>query len=524
MNRRLIRFGALGASGVVVAGGLVLGAGAASAAPSLGTVSVNPASGAVSTPFAVNTSAGCPATSHYALAQINATGWSNVALVGRTNAVPLTGPFSLPSADSLFGIAQGGGLTLNAGQYHITVYCLAGATTSTANADGQFDGSIFVTGTPSQGANQPFQTADPAAATSTTTLTATPAAADSNTPVTLKATVASPAPGTNTGTVQFKDGAANLGSPVTVTGGIATLPAATYTAGSHSFSAVYSGDQETSGSTGTLTYAVTGPLTATTISVAAPAAIAALTPATFTVTTTPAGASGPVTLTEGGITIGTGSATGGTGTVTTTFTTAGSHTVVANFAPTGAFSPSHSANLVVTVGAFAGATATETIETTVAAGSLTISVNPNPKVILPTPVLDQTAGLLVTTGKINAVTVTDTRAGAPGFTVSGVVTDFTDGAATPKLINGFNLGWVPNKIDAGAGMTITPGPAVLPAPGIQPGTTPVNPANGLKTPRVLATDAAGGIGTTHLGADLTLNVPTNTPAATYDTTLTLTAI
>jgi len=138
--------------------------------------------------------------------------------------------------------------------------------------------------------------------------------------------------------------------------------------------------------------------------------------------------------------------------------------------------------------------------------------------------LTSRAGLLVTTGAINPVTVTDTRAGAPGFTVNGVVTDFTDGGATPKLINGSNLGWVPNRIDAAAGMTITPGPAVQGAPGIQPGASASDPSLGLKTPRVLATDAPGGLGTTHLGADLTLFVPTNTPAATYDSTLTLTAI
>ncbi len=42
MKRKLVRYGALGASAAVVAGGLVLGAGAASAATVIGTLSVSP--------------------------------------------------------------------------------------------------------------------------------------------------------------------------------------------------------------------------------------------------------------------------------------------------------------------------------------------------------------------------------------------------------------------------------------------------------------------------------------------------
>jgi hypothetical protein len=45
---------------------------------------------------------------------------------------------------------------------------------------------------------------------------------------------------------------------------------------------------------------------------------------------------------------------------------------------------------------------------------------------------------------------------------------------------------------------------------------------GLKQARTLATGT--GLGTTHLSAALTLNVPTTTVAGTYTATLTLTAI
>ena len=70
--------------------------------------------------------------------------------------------------------------------------------------------------------------------------------------VTFTATVTS-AGGTPTGTVQFKDGVNNLGTPVTLNGsGQATFTTSSLTAGTHTISAVYSGDTLFGGSTGTL--------------------------------------------------------------------------------------------------------------------------------------------------------------------------------------------------------------------------------------------------------------------------------
>jgi hypothetical protein len=529
MNRKLARLGTLGVSAAVAAGGLVLGAGAAWAAPVIGTLSVNPATGTTSTNFTISTSAGCPATDTRIAGIIfpHAAPATQLQLIGRTANGILTTPMTLGISDNLFNLAAAGGVTLNPGEYDITVYCLAGSLTQIAAADGEFDGKIFVTGTAAQAALQPFQSTDTAAAASTTTLVASPpTSAVTGTNVTLTATVAAPAPGTKTGTVQFMDGTTALGAPVTVTGGTASFSSTTLALGSHSFTAVYSGDTETLSSTSAaVPYSITGVVTPTTTSVSAPASIAAFSPATFTVTTTPATTSGSVTLTEAGSTLGTGTVTNGAGTVSATFTTQGSHTVVANFTPSDpAFGPSSSQPVTVTVGPSVGVSTSEIIQTTVAAGSLTISVANTATVVLPTPVLDPNAGVLVTTGAINPVTVTDTRAGAPGFTVSGLVTDFTDGAATPHLINGYNLGWSPFIIDAPASMHIVAGPQVNPALGILPGAAPTDPTLGLKSLRTLATDPAGGLGTTHLSANLALNVPTSTPAATYDAILTLTAI
>ncbi len=88
-------------------------------------------------------------------------------------------------------------------------------------------------------------------------------------PVTFTATVSAvmPGSGTPTGTVQFKDGTSNLGAPATLNSGTATSSAiSSLTVGSHSITAVYSGDSNFSGSTSpALTQSVTsGPSTATT--------------------------------------------------------------------------------------------------------------------------------------------------------------------------------------------------------------------------------------------------------------------
>lgn len=64
--------------------------------------------------------------------------------------------------------------------------------------------------------------------------------------VTFTATVTGSSP---TGTVQFKDGSADLGAPVTLSGGSATLTTSALTRGTHSITAVYSGDGANGAST-----------------------------------------------------------------------------------------------------------------------------------------------------------------------------------------------------------------------------------------------------------------------------------
>src|SRR5437867_1294825 len=84
-------------------------------------------------------------------------------------------------------------------------------------------------------------------AATSTSLASTPNPSTTGQAVTLRATVspAPPATGGPTGTVTFRDGAATIaGSPVTLVNGVATLVTSALATGSHSLTAVYSGDDD----------------------------------------------------------------------------------------------------------------------------------------------------------------------------------------------------------------------------------------------------------------------------------------
>jgi hypothetical protein len=115
------------------------------------------------------------------------------------------------------------------------------------------------------------------------TLTASPAnSAPAGTSVTFTANVATQSAGTPTGTIQFKDGTTNLGAPVALNGsGSAQLTTSSLTAGSHTISAVYSGDANYAADTESITYVIGGDLYTATIS---PTQAVTSTTTTFTVT------------------------------------------------------------------------------------------------------------------------------------------------------------------------------------------------------------------------------------------------
>ncbi|TWJ25255.1 choice-of-anchor M domain-containing protein [Micromonospora endolithica] len=150
-------------------------------------------------------------------------------------------------------------------------------------------------------------------------------------------------------------------------------------------------------------------------------------------------------------------------------------------------------------------------------GALVISVNPDDRaVVLPPAQLTAGGDRWESTGELRPVTVTDTRAGQPGWSASGQIpADFTgpDGAT----FSAGYLGWSPRVLAQGSRQGVIAGPEVAPYV--------VGSGGGLGTSAVLGSASAGaGRGTAQLGAGLRLSLPTETAAGTYTATLTLTAI
>jgi len=182
----------------------------------------------------------------------------------------------------------------------------------------------------------------------TTGLTATPTAINYGSATLLSATVSN---SSVTGTITFKDGANTIGSPVTVSNGTASLSVTTLTVGTHSITAVYSGDNNYSTST-SASVSVVVSLAPTTTSIAATPSTAPYGTSTLiTVTVAPSGATGLITFKDGTTILGTQSLSGGVATYTATLN-AGTHTLSATYpgdANYAASATTTSASVVITV-------------------------------------------------------------------------------------------------------------------------------------------------------------------------------
>ncbi|MER6123394.1 Ig-like domain-containing protein [Streptomyces sp. NPDC001795] len=513
--------GGLASLVAVLAGGLI--AAPSAMAAGIGTAEVTPATGSDTSSMTLTTSGACPSNATNIIVSVTGSGFpaGGQNVVGNspisTYGTAANGGLIIPLSQTMRDYANTAGFTTLTGQYTFTVTC---RTAFNGTSLGDFPASIWFT------SNTAYQNTDPAAKTDTTTsLAVSPASpATAGTPVTLTATVG---PAGAAGQVQFKDNGTALGNPVTVSGGQAQLTTSSLGAGSHSLTAVFtpSGTAYNGSTSSAVAYTVqAAPATATTTALAvSPAGTAdKFSPVSMTASVAPASAAGSVKFqdTVGGTTttLGTVPVAAGQASFTTSSLPEGNHSFTAVFVPTdsSAYTGSTSGAVPYVIGAFKGVTASEDITTTVQSGALVISVD-NPHVTLPSPQLNADASLLTTTGAINPVTVTDTRAGNPGWSVSGQVTDFSDGGS--HQINGQNLGWTPKVIDKGVSQTVTAGASVAAANGVAPADAG---AAGLKASRSLANGT--GLGTAHLGADLALNAPTSTVAGTYTATLTLTAI
>jgi hypothetical protein len=163
--------------------------------------------------------------------------------------------------------------------------------------------------------------------------------------------------GTPTGTVQFQIDGSNFGSAVGLVDGIATSNAtATLSMGSHTVTAVYSGDINFAASTGTLSggQVVNQATTTTVVSSANPSVYGQSVNFSATVSPTISGAGTPtgvVIFKEGSTTLGSSGLSDGTATYSTSTLPVGSHFIMAVYSGDTNFAGSISSALTQTVNA-----------------------------------------------------------------------------------------------------------------------------------------------------------------------------
>ena len=199
-------------------------------------------------------------------------------------------------------------------------------------------------------------------ASTSAALAVSPNPATAGQAVTLAAAVS---PASATGTVQFLDGATVLGA-VPVSNGAATLSTSGLGAGSHSLTAVYSGDATNSPSTSAVV--------ALNVSKAATSATLAASPnpatvgqaVTLTAAISPAGA-GTVQFLDGATILGTVPVNNGAASLSTSTLGAGSHSLTAVYSGDATNSPSTSAVVALSVSK--------------AATSATLAASPNPATV-----------------------------------------------------------------------------------------------------------------------------------------------
>lgn len=118
---------------------------------------------------------------------------------------------------------------------------------------------------------------------------------------------------------------------------------------------------------------------------------------------------------------------------------------------------------------------------------------------------------LTATGDLKQVTVSDTRAGGPAWSINGTATDFFASGGSASF-PGSSLGWSPSVTENTGGAVA--GPLVRPSTG-----------SGLTAGATLVSAPAGhAAGSVTADAALDLRIPLDTPAGDYTSVLTLTAV
>lgn len=149
-------------------------------------------------------------------------------------------------------------------------------------------------------------------------------------------------PSSATGTVTFKDGPTTIGTGV-VSGGIATFATSSLTAGSHSITAVYGGDNGDNGSTSAaVSQVVVGNTTIALVSNTNPSVTGQSVTLTATLTVSSGSPTGSVTFMEGAATLGTGPVSANVATFSTSSLAIGSHNITAVYGGDSSFNGSTS--------------------------------------------------------------------------------------------------------------------------------------------------------------------------------------
>jgi hypothetical protein len=281
---------------------------------------------------------------------------------------------------------------------------------------------------------------------STTTLTSSANPSTFGQAVTFTATVsAPPATVTNSppsGTVTFNDNGVAIGTATLANGtaAITTSPGV----GTHAITASYPGDSNFNASTSNTVNQVVNKVATTTTLIVVPIASTVGQTVNLTATVSPATATGTVTFTDNGATIGQGTLTNGVATLAVNTLTAGTHSLVAAYAGNTNFNASTSAAVTQTVASLAP----------------TLTVSPNPaaagQAVTLTAILPSTL--------LGAVTFQDNGAqigSAPviGGTASLVLT-FTAGTHTlTASYNGANSAPVTLVVAPTVSLTASPNPA-----------------------------------------------------------------
>ena len=184
--------------------------------------------------------------------------------------------------------------------------------------------------------------------TTTTTVSSSLNPAAYGVSVTFTATVT---PSAATGTVSFYDGNTLLGAqPLAPASGNVALLTSSGFVGSHSITAVYSGDSNYAGSTSSALTQVVNNGTGSSVSLSSSANPSpAGNSVTFTATVTPSDATGTITFFDGGKLLGGATVSGGVASIVVQTLAAGAHSITATYSGDGTYRPSTSSPVSQTI-------------------------------------------------------------------------------------------------------------------------------------------------------------------------------